>query len=166
MNSVFSSNDTTDVNVIPFNVDEVHLGNDPSDDDINTLFMINESVIFKDRKGITHQVNYLGPHIVHKILKHKIRTEDDTYLYVDAILLSSSSTPDIGTIPVIIEQYVTKLPKLTRQQIEQISILEIPDDDQCEFMGLHYKMNHLPFSAMIHLAEHNRINKKLSQLKH
>jgi hypothetical protein len=45
--SIFSSNDTADVNVIPFDDDEVHVANDLSDDDINTLFMLNESVIFK-----------------------------------------------------------------------------------------------------------------------
>ncbi len=118
MNSVSSSNDTADVNVITFDEDKVHVANDLSDYDINTLFMINESVIFKDGKGITRQVNYLGPHIVDKILKNKIHTEDDTYLFVDAILLSSINIPGISTIPVTVEQYVTKLPKLTRQQIE------------------------------------------------
>jgi hypothetical protein len=162
VNSVSSSNDTADINMIPFDEDEVHVANDPSDDDINTLIMLNESVIFKDRKGITRQVNYLGPHIVDKTLKHKICSEDDTYLFVDAILLSSINTPDIGTIPVTVEQYVIKLSKLTHQQIAQISNPEILDDDQHEFMGMHCKMNHLPFLAMIHLAEHNRINKKFT----
>jgi hypothetical protein len=47
VNSVSSSNDTADVNVIPFDEDKVHVANDPSDDDINTLFMLNESVISK-----------------------------------------------------------------------------------------------------------------------
>jgi hypothetical protein len=111
-------------------------------------------------------VNYIGPHIVDKTLKHKVCTEDDTYLFVDAILLSSINTTDIGTIPVTVEHYVTELQKLTRQQIEQISNPVILDDDQHEFMGLHLKINHLPFPAMIHLAEHNRINKKFTRLKH
>jgi hypothetical protein len=95
-------------------------------------------------------------------LKHKIHTEDDTYLLIDNILVSSIITPGICTIPVTVEQFVTKLPKLTRQQIEQISNPEILDDDQHEFMGLHCKMNHLPFPAMIHLAEYNRIKKKFT----
>jgi hypothetical protein len=91
--------------MISFNDDEVHVANDPSDNNINTLFMLNESVIFKDGKGITRQVNYLGPHIIDKVWKHKICTEDDTDLFVDAILLSSINTPDIGTIPVAVEQH-------------------------------------------------------------
>jgi hypothetical protein len=162
MNSVSSSNDIADVNVIPLDEDKVHVANDPSDNGINTLFMLNESIIFKDGKGITCQVNYLGPHIVDKVLKHKICTEDDTYLFVDAILLSSINASDIGTIPITLEQYVTELPKLTSQQIKQISNPEILDDDQREFMGLHCKMNYLAFLAMIHLVEHNRINKKFT----
>jgi hypothetical protein len=83
-------------------------------------------------------------------------------LFVDAILLSSINAPDIGTNPVTFEQYLTKLPKLTCQQIKQISNPEILDDNQRKFMGLHCKMNHLPFPAMIHLAEHNKINKKVT----
>ena len=150
--------------MIPFDEDKAHVANDPSDDDINTLFMLNESVIVKDGKGITCQVNYLGPHIVDKVLKHKIFTEDGTYLFVDAVLLSSINTPEIGTIPVTVGQYVTKFPKLTCQQIEQTSNPEFLDDNQHEFMGLHCKMNHLPFMAMIHLAEHSsKINKKFTQ---
>jgi hypothetical protein len=155
-------NDTAEVNMILFDENKVHMANDPSDHDINTLFMLNDFVIFKDRKGITCQVNYLVPHIFYKILKHEICTEDDTNLFVYAILLSLINTPDIGTIPVTVEQYVTKLPKSTHQQIEQISNLEILGDDHCKFMRLHCKMNHLPFPAMIYLAEHNRINKKFT----
>jgi hypothetical protein len=90
--------------------DKVHVANDLSNNDINTLFMLHESVTFKDGQGITRQVNYLGPHIIKKVLKHKICTEDDTYLFADAILLSSINAPDIGTIPDTVEQYVTKLP--------------------------------------------------------
>jgi hypothetical protein len=127
--------------------------------------MLNESVIFKDGKGITRQVTYLGPHVIDKVLKHKILTTNDTELFVDAILLSSLNALGIGTILVTVEQYVAKLPKLTHQQIEQISNPEILDEDQCEFMGLHCKMNHLPFPAMITLAEHKKINKKFIWFK-
>jgi hypothetical protein len=100
------------------------------------------------------------------VLKLKICTENDTDFFIGAILLSSINAPDIGTIPITVEQYVTKHPKLTCEQIEQISNPEIIDDDQHESMGLHFKMNHLPFLAMIYLAEHNRINKNIIQLKH
>jgi hypothetical protein len=159
---VSSSNKTADVNVILFDDDEVHVANDPSDNDINTLFMLNESVILKDEKGITHQVNYLGPHITNTVLKHKICTEDDTDLFVDTILLSSINAPDIGTIPVTVEQHAVKLPKLMHQQIEQVSNPDGLDDNQRELMGFHCKINHHPFPGMIHPAEHKKINKKFT----
>jgi hypothetical protein len=38
--------------------------------------------------------------------------------------------PDISTIPVSIEQYAAELPKLTREQLEQIPNPQILDDDQ------------------------------------
>jgi hypothetical protein len=61
---------------------------------------------------------------------------------------------------------VAELPKLTLQQIEQISNPQTLDDNQHEFMALHFKMNHLPFPAMITLAKNKRINKKFVWLKH
>ena len=90
--------------------------------------------------------------IINEVLKHKICTENDTDLFVDAILLPLINAPGIGT----------ELPKQMDQQIEQISNPEIPDNDQHEFMGLHCKTNHLLFMAMIQLAEHKRITKKFT----
>ncbi len=58
--------------MIPFDDDEVHASADESDDDIKMLFMLNETIVFKDGKGLTPQVTYLGPHILDKVLKHKI----------------------------------------------------------------------------------------------
>ena len=74
--------------------------------------------------------------------------------------------PDISTIPVSIEQYADELQKLTREQIKHISHPQILDDDQQEFMGLHYKMNHLPLPAMITLAEKGKLNRKFAKIKH
>jgi hypothetical protein len=71
-NSLSSSNDNTiDAKVIPFDDNEVHDSSDESNDDINMLFMLNESIIFKDGKGVNRQVTYLGPHILDTVLKHK-----------------------------------------------------------------------------------------------
>jgi hypothetical protein len=76
------------------------------------------------------------------------------------------NAPDIGAIQVTVEQYVAELPKLTRQQIEQILNPQTLDDNQHKVMALHFKMNHLPFLAMITLAGKKRINKKFVWLKH
>jgi hypothetical protein len=127
--------------------------------------MINESVIFKDGKGITQEVTYLGPLLTDGILKRKIRTWNDTDFLVNGILLFSLELQDIATIPVTVEQYAVELPKLMHPQLEQISNRQILDDDQCELMILHYKMNHLPLPAMITLAEKGKINKRLAKLK-
>ncbi len=167
MNSLSSSNDNTiGANVIPFDNNEVHDSIDESNDDINMLFMLNESIIFKDGKAVNRQVTYLGPHILNTVLKHKIWTQNDTEFFVDAILLSPLNAPDISTIPATVEQYVAELPQLTCQQLEQISNPHTLHDDQREFMTLHFKMNHLPFPAMITLAENKKMNRKFVKLKH
>jgi hypothetical protein len=66
-------------NIIPFDDNEVQPGTDEDDDrKINMLFMINETVIFKDGNGITQEVTDLGPVLTDGIMKHKIRTWNDT----------------------------------------------------------------------------------------
>jgi hypothetical protein len=127
------------------------------------LFMINGTVLFKESEGITQEVIYLGPTLSDRILKHKIKTQNDTKFLVHGILLSSLDTPDIGIVPVLVEQYTFKLPKLMRLQLEQISHPKTLDDDQHEFMELH---NHLPLPAMITLAEKGKLNWKFTKLKH
>jgi hypothetical protein len=74
--------------------------------------------------------------------------------------------PDISTIPVYVEQYANKLHKFTREQLQQISHPQVLDDDQQELMKQHYRMNHLPFSAMITLAKKGKLNRKFAKLKH
>jgi hypothetical protein len=121
-----------DANVIPFDDDEVHDSSNESNDDIKMLFMLNESIILKDGKGVNRQVTYLRPHILDTVLKHKILTQNDAEFFINAILLSPLNAPDISTIPATVEQYVAELPKLTHQQLEQISYPHTLDDDQRE----------------------------------
>jgi hypothetical protein len=127
--------------------------------------MINLTVIFKNGKGITQEVTFLGPVLTDGILKHKIRTWNDTDFFVDGILLFSLDLPVIATIPVTVEQYAVELPKVMHPQLEQIFNPQNLDDDQRKVMNLHYKMNHLPLPVMITPAEKGKINKRLAKLK-
>jgi hypothetical protein len=127
--------------------------------------MINETVIFKYGKGITQEVTYLGPVLTDGILKHKIRTWNDTDFLVNRNLLSSLDLSDIATIPVTKEQYAVEFPKLMHPQLEQISNPQTLDDDQHKLMNLHYKMNHLSLPAMITLAEKGKSIRDLQNSK-
>ncbi len=129
------------------------------------LFMLNETILFKDGKGITCKVTYLGPESSDGILKHKIRSHNDTEFLVEGILLSHLYALDISSVPISVEQYAADIPKLMRQQLEQISNPQTLDDDQRECMELHYKMNHLPLPALITLAEKEKNDKKFAKLK-
>jgi hypothetical protein len=130
------------------------------------LFMSNETVIFKDGKGINREVTYLAPILSDGILKHKIQTRNNTEFLVDGILLSSIYVPDIATILLTPEQYQIDLPKLTDLELMQISTPQTLDSNQQEFMELHYKLSRLPLPAMVVLAEKGRIKKKFAKLKH
>jgi hypothetical protein len=129
------------------------------------LFMHNENILFKDGKGITREVTYLRPNLSEGVVKHRIRTQHDIKFLVDGVFLCSLDAPDISTIPVSVEQYATKLPKLMCQQLEQILDPQMLDNDQHELMEIHYKMNHLPLPALITLAEKGKINRKFVKLK-
>ena len=55
-------NDTSNKSTfIPFDDDELLQQSTEDEEDINMLFMANETVIFKDGKGINQEVTYLGP---------------------------------------------------------------------------------------------------------
>ncbi len=92
-------------------------------DAIYMLFMLHESILLKDAKGTTSEVTYLGSQLLDKVLLDKVRNKNGHKFLVDGILLSSMDTPDISTIPVLIEQYTAEIPKSTREQLEQISNL-------------------------------------------
>jgi hypothetical protein len=154
-------------NFIPFNEDELlHQSTTEEEGDINMLFMSNEKVIFKDGKGINWEVTYLGPNLSDGILKHKIRTQNNTEFLVDGILLSSINMSDVATIPITPEQYQVDLPKMTDLELIQTSTPQTLDSNQQELMELHYKLSPLPLPAMIVLAEKGRIKKKVAKLKH
>jgi hypothetical protein len=66
---------------------------------------------------------------------------------------------------VLVEQYAIKLPKLRHQQLEQISNPQTLDNNQCEFMEIHYKMNDLLLPALITLTKKGNSRKKFVKLK-
>ncbi len=62
-------------NTIPFDDDKVQpIQVSQDEEEINMLFMLNETILFKDGKGITREVTYLGPNLPEGVLKHRIRT--------------------------------------------------------------------------------------------
>jgi hypothetical protein len=103
---------TTNSNVIPYDDKELITSED-TDDAINMLFMLHESIHLKDAKGTTSEVTYLGSQLLDKVLLRKVRNTNGHKFLVDGNLLSSMDTPDISTIPVSIEQYAADFPKLT-----------------------------------------------------
>ena len=115
---------------IPFDDDELLQQSANDEEDINVLFMTNETIIFKDGKGIIREVTYLSPILSDGILKHKIRTQNDSEFLVDGVLLSSLNIPDIATIPLTPEQYQLDIPKLTDLELMQISTPHVLDSDQ------------------------------------
>ncbi len=153
-------------NIIP--VESQELSADSLDDTdgiaINMFFMPHENIILKDSKGITQEVMYLGPQYLDEILEHKVWNRNGHIFLVDGTLLSSLDVSDISNFPVSAEQYSNELQKLTQEQLQHISHPHILDNDQQEFMGLHYKINHLSLPGMITLAEKGKLNRKFAKV--
>jgi hypothetical protein len=72
-------------------------------------------------------------------------------------------TPDIRTIPVSIERYMAELPKLIRNQLEQISNPQILDNDQQELMGLHLQVEPSPSSSYDHSHQKGNAEQEICQ---
>ena len=68
-------------------------------------------------------------------------------------------------MPILIEEYASKLHNLTPLQLEDIAKHMILDKNQQDLVLLHNKMNHHPFPAMIKLAENRNIDKRFAKLK-
>ena len=146
--------------VVPYEEDEILHD--------NTLFMSDEAIKFKDGKGVSEQATYIEPvHLQDNSIKHKIVREDDKEYLVDGNFLSPLNEPEIGSVPTTVEQYVSELPNLTREQLQQIANPEILDADQTELLRLHCKMNHIPFPTLIRMAASGKhgIRKSLAQQK-
>jgi hypothetical protein len=111
---------TTNSNIIPYD-DKVLIAIEDTDNAINMLFMIHESILYKNAKETTSEVTYFGSQLLDKVLLHKVRNKNGHEFLVDGNLLSSMDTPDISTIPVSIEHYAAELPKSTLEQLEKIS---------------------------------------------
>ena len=108
---------------------------------------------------------YMGPVSHGDILKHKIRRSDIEDYLIDREHISSITVPDISNVPILIEEYASKLHNLTTSQLKDIAKLDILDKYQQDLVSLHNKMNHLPFPAMIKLAENGNIDKRFAKLK-
>ena len=107
----------------------------------------------------------MGPVSHGDIFKHKIRRSDNEEYLVDREHISSITVTDISNIPISIEEYASKLHNLTPLQLKDISKPYILDKDQQDLVSLHNKMNHLPFPAMIKLAENGNIDKRFAKFK-
>ena len=142
----------------------VEYGDEKIDTD-NMLFMDNESIKFNDGNGTNDSAVYMGPVSHGYILKHKIRRYDNEEYLVDREHISSITVPEISNFPILIEEYAYKLHNLTTSQLKDISKPEILDKDKQDLVSLHDRMNHLPFPAMIKLAENGNIDKRFAKLK-
>ena len=131
----------------------------------NMLLMDNESIKFNDGNGTNDSAVYMGPVSHGDTLKHKIRRSDNEEYLVDREHISSITVPEISNVPISIEEYASKLHNLTPLQLKDIAQPEILDKDQQDLASLHNKMNHLPFPAMIKLAENGNIDKRFAKLK-
>ena len=129
------------------------------------LFMDNEWIKFNDGNGTNDSAVYIGPVSHGDILKHKIRRSDNEEYLVDREHISSITVPDILNVLILIEEYASKLHKLTPSQLKDIAKPEILDKDQQDLVSLHNKMNRLPFPAMIKLAWNGNIDKRFTKLK-
>ena len=79
--------------------------------------------------------------------------------------LRSPSNPDIGWIPTSVPEYQTASTRLSEEEIEEITSPIHLSPIQQEFLSMHYKLLHLPFSIMLRLAKFGVLPKRFLKLR-
>ena len=66
-------------NIIPFdNVKVQPIQASEDEEEINMLFMLNDTILFRYGKGITREVTYLGPNLSEGVLSLETQDQDST----------------------------------------------------------------------------------------
>ena len=136
-----------------------------SSNEKHQLYMRDETIRFKDGNGAFEHATYIEPVKVGDSVKHKILRDDEKEYIVERIFISPLSQPEFSGVPISIEEYAAQIPNLTKEQLHEIAHPTILDDAQRELMQLHCKLNHMPFPALIVMAEKGQIKKSLAKLK-
>jgi hypothetical protein len=78
---------TTNSNIIPYDDKEL-IAFEDTDDAINMILMLHESILLKDAKGTKNEVTYLGSQLLDKIFLHKARNKNRQEILVDGNLVT------------------------------------------------------------------------------
>ena len=69
--------------------------------------------------------------------------------------LRSPNNPDVGWIPISVPEYKQSAKTLSEKDIEKIKSPKHLSPFQQDFLSVHYKLNHLPFTIMLRLSNMN-----------
>ena len=79
--------------------------------------------------------------------------------------LRSPSNPDIGWIPTSVPEYRSTSKMLTEEEIKNLTSPTHLSPLQQEFLSVHYKMNHLPFTNMLRLSNFGILPRRFLKLR-
>ena len=124
-----------------------------SQDDITSeLFDIGETLFFTNNgwSGLV-KVKYfsLDKTNVLRIIVTKSNGDDNITTKEH---LSSPNNPDVGWIPSSVPEYKQSAKTLSEKYIEKITSPKHLSPLQQQFLSVHYKLNHLPFTIMLRLS--------------
>ena len=79
--------------------------------------------------------------------------------------LRSPSNPDIGWIPTSVPEYKTASRTLTEEEIEKLTAPTHLSPLQQEFLSVHHKLYHLPFTIMLRLSKFGILPQRFLKLR-
>ena len=86
------------------------------------------------------------------VLRIAVRNRNGYNIITTKEHLCSPSNPEVGWIPISVPEYKQSAKTLSEEDIEKISSPKHLSPLQQEFLSVHYKLNHLPFTIMSRLS--------------
>ena len=121
--------------------------------------------LFYTKYGLNLIVKVQSIQLQGGVLRIQVADSNGVQFTITAEYLHNPNNPDIGWIPTSILEYCSSADHLTDEHLECISSPQYLSPLQQEFLSLHHRLFHLPFTVMLRLAKLGILPRKFLKLR-
>ena len=129
------------------------------------LFDVGETLVYS-KEGFTSLVKVKSLHLdSSNVLRISVEMQDGKCVETTREHLRSPNNPDIGWIPTSLPTYESAAKHLSEEDIKKITSPTHLSPLQQEFLSLHHRLLHLPFTIMLRMAQLGILPKRFTKLR-
>ena len=129
------------------------------------LFEIGETLVYT-KEGHTLLVKVSDIFLdSNNVLKIKCKDSNNKEIETTREFLRSPANPDVGWIPSSVPDLVDASKGLSEEEIEKIKSKDTLSPLQQEFLSLHHRLLHLPFTVMLRLSKYGILPRRFLKLR-